>query len=129
LVMLGNDSKIQDTAKKYSNMKVYLRDPIKEKEAAQADLNLATPLMELGKKMYPIVDFELTPNGMNSSSHIRFWEAHIPSICFSENWETDFNPRFHTPNDFAETLNMNTFYSSFKYITSSLLALNYGIVK
>ena len=127
LVMLGNDSKREDKEKKFNNMKLYLRAP--GEKGAEDDLKLISQVTENGKRMYGQIDFSPNANGMNSSSHISFWEAGIPAICMTENWESDFNPRFHTPNDFVETLNMNTYLLGFRYITGSLLAWNYDIVK
>ena len=127
LVMLGNDSKREDKEKKYNNMKLYLRAP--GDKGAEDDLKLISKVTDNGKRMYNQIDFKPEANGMNSSSHISFWEAGIPAICLSQNWESDFNPRFHTPNDFVETLNMNTYALGFKFITGSVLAWNYDIVK
>jgi hypothetical protein len=127
LVMLGNDSKRDDKEKKNGNMKVYLRAPAEK--GSDEDLKLVTMMTENGNRLYKTIDFKPEANGMNSSSQISFWEAGIPAICFSQNWESDFNPRFHTPNDFVETLNINTYTNAFRYITGSLLAWNYDIVK
>lgn len=127
LVMLGHDSKRDDKEKKNNNMKVYLRNP--NDKGADEDLKLVTMLTNAGKKLYSTIDFKPEANSMNSSSHISFWEAGYPAVCFSQNWESDFNPRFHTPNDFVETLNINTYTSAFRYITGALIAWNYDIVK
>lgn len=127
LVMLGHDSKREDKDKKNGNMKVYLRSP--GTKGADEDLKLVTTLTEMGKKMYGTVEFRPEANSMNSSSHINFWEAGYPAVCFTQNWESDFNPRFHTPNDFVETLNINTYTNAFRYITGALIAWNYDIVK
>ncbi|MDD4975563.1 MAG: M28 family peptidase [Bacteriovorax sp.] len=127
LVMLGNDSKREDKEKKLNNMKVYLRAP--GEKGAEDDLKLTTLITNNGKSLYKQIDFKPEANGMNSSSHISFWEAGIPAICMSQNWESDFNPRFHTPNDFVETLNMNTYINAFRYITGAVLAWNYDVVK
>jgi hypothetical protein len=127
LVMLGNDSKREDKEKKLNNMKVYLRAP--GEKGAEDDLKLTTLITNNGKRLYNLIDFKPEANGMNSSSHISFWEAGIPAICMSQNWESDFNPRFHTPNDFVETLNINTYTNAFRYITGSVLAWNYDVVK
>ena len=127
LVMLGHDSKRDDKEKKYENMKIYLRSP--SEKGSQDDLKLATILNGAGKRMYSSIDFKPEANSMNSSSHLSFWNAGIPAVCFSQNWESDFNPRFHTPNDFVETLNMSTYVQVFRYITASLMAWNYDVVK
>jgi hypothetical protein len=127
LVMLGHDSKRDDKEKKNNNMKVYLRSPADK--GADMDLKLVDTLTSMGKKLVSTIEFKPEANSMNSSSHINFWEAGYPAVCFSENWESDFNPRFHTPNDFVETLNINTYANAFKYITGALLAWNYDIVK
>jgi hypothetical protein len=127
LVMLGHDSKRDDTEKKYENMKIYLRTP--SEKGSQDDLKLANILNGAGKRMYSSIDFKPEANSMNSSSHLSFWNAGIPAVCYSENWESDFNPRFHTPNDFVETLNMSTYVQVFRYITASIMAWNYDVVK
>lgn len=127
LVMLGHDSKRDDKEKKNGNMKIYLRAPTDK--GAEEDLKLVNTLASMGKKMYGTVDFKPEANSMNSSSHINFWQAGYPAVCFSQNWESDFNPRFHTPNDFVETLNINTYTNAFRFITGSLIAWNYDIVK
>ncbi len=127
LVMLGNDSKRDDKEKKLNNFKVYLRNP--KDVGADQDLKLEEMLTSAGKRLYNIIEFKPEANSMNSSSHISFWDAGLPAICFSQNWESDFNPRFHTPNDFVETLNINTYTNAFRYITGSVLSWNYDIVK
>lgn len=127
LVMLGNDSKRDDKEKKYGNMKLYLRNPADK--GSELDLKLTKIIQENGKHTNPLVEFTAEANSMNSSSHISFWEAGIPAVCMTQNWESDFNPRFHTPNDFIETLNLNTYLQTFRYITGAVLAWNYDIVK
>jgi len=127
LVMLGHDSKRDDKEKRLENMKLYLRNP--NEKGSQDDLKLANTLIGAGKRMYNSIEFKPEANSMNSSSHLSFWNAGIPAVCFSENWESDFNPRFHTPNDFVETLNMNTYIQVFRYITASVMAWNYDVVK
>lgn len=129
LVMLGNDTKIKDSEKKFNNYKVYLRNPSSQKEEAEKDLALLNPLNKMGKNMYPMIDFVPEANGMNSSSHIRFWEKGYPAVTFTQNWESDFNPRFHTPDDFVETINFQTFNNSFRFISSGVVAFLFAIVK
>lgn len=129
LVMLGNDSKVKDTTKKLGNMKIYSRSPDADSIGANQDLILANKLIEFPKKNYSQVNFELTANGMNSSSHIRFWEQKIPALVFTQDWENDFNPRYHGSDDFYETINFNTYFNSFRYVIFGVLCFNFGIVK
>ncbi len=130
-VMLGNDSRTSDTDKRLGNMKAYIRNPNVEadKSGAIVDLELANKVLVLPLKNSSGVSFEITANSMNSSSHIKFWEKGIPAVCFTQNWDTDFNPRYHTPNDFSETLNMTTYHNSFKYLSLGILGLLFDIVK
>lgn len=127
LVMLGNDSRREDKDKKLGNMKLYLRSP--EEAGSEQDLFLANLINNNGKRMYPNINFTPLANSMKKSSQISFWEAGYPAISLSQNWESDLNPRTHTPNDFIETLNMNTYTWAFRYTIGALLAWNYDIVK
>lgn len=129
LVMLGNDSKNKDTTKKLGNMKLYMRSPDVDTSGAEMDLKLANELTNLAKKNYPTISFEPTANGMNSSSQVSFWEQKYPAIVFTQNWEDDFNPRYHGPDDFYETINFNTYFNSFRYIVFGVLCYNFGVVK
>ena len=116
LVMLGHDSKTNDKLKKYGNMNVYLR-PIRE------DQKLASDLIARGKKITSRVKFSPIENSFNSSAHIHFWEKGLPAVIFTQDWENDFNAkRYHSPNDFAETLNTNTYYNSYLFISGAILS-------
>jgi Zn-dependent M28 family amino/carboxypeptidase len=129
LVMLGNDSKNKDAAKKLGNMKLYMRSPDVDSIGSNLDLNLANQITALAKKNYTSVNFEAVANGMNSSSQVSFWEQKIPAIVFTQDWEQDFNPRYHGPDDFFETINFNTYFNSFRYIIFGVLCFNFGVVK
>lgn len=120
LEMLGHDSKSKDVKKTYGNMKAYIRK--KNAEGYASDLDFTRELTSKGKRMTGGVKFEIVGNGFNSSDHIHFWEAGIPAVTFTQDWENDFNPRYHTSNDFAETLNLKTFHNSFQYIAGAVLA-------
>jgi hypothetical protein len=98
-------------------------------KGGEEDFKLMTLMTENGKRLYKGIEFSPLANGMSLSSQQSFWDAGIPAICFSQNWESDLNPRINTANDFVETLNMATYVSSFRYITGALLAWNYDIVK
>lgn len=123
LLMLGHDSKREDKENKNSNMSIYIRPN------DAGDLNLAGAIINGGKKTWGAIDFKAEANAMNSSSHEMFWKQGLPAVVVTQNWENDFNPRWHTPNDFYETLNLNTWNSSFRFIGGAVLSMVYGVEK
>jgi len=126
LEMLGNDSTRNDKNGRKGNMKVYTRKP-SIKDYLQ-DMKLANLMTDLGKKITKSVTFSIVPNGFNSSDHINFWAVGIPAITYTQNWEDDFNhARYHTANDFVETLNMRTLYNSFRHIAGAVMGYSLGI--
>jgi len=126
LEMLGHDSRRLDKNKRQGNMKVYIR---KSSEAGhQMDNQLAQTLTKLGKKITNSVKFEIVANSFNASDHISFWQEGFPALTFTQNWEDDFNQkRYHTSNDFVETLNLRTLYNSFRYIAGAVVAWSLNI--
>jgi Zn-dependent M28 family amino/carboxypeptidase len=115
LEMLGHDSKVSDKTKKFRNMRVYTRPDNK-------DRILASKITDAAKKQSTGVKFSIVENSFNSSDHINFWDEGFPAITFSQDWENDFNKkRYHSSNDFVETINFKTFYRSYLYITSGVL--------
>jgi hypothetical protein len=122
LNMLGHDSRIGDTEKKMNNMNLY----------APPEDAFAKMLMKSGKDNYSTVTFTLTTPSEASKLPLDasfFKTAGVPSVTFGQNREGDLNPRYMTSNDFAETLNINTYTNVFRYITSGVLAWNYDVVK
>lgn len=122
LNMLGHDSRTGDKDKKMSNMNLYAHpsDPF------------AAMLIKSGKENYSNVTF--TPTEATEASKLPgdsgfFREAGVSAVTFSQNREGDLNPRYMTSNDFAETLNINTYTNVFRYVASSVLAWNYDVVK
>ncbi len=115
LEMLGHDSKVTDKTKKYRNMRVYTRPD-------RGDRILASKITEAANMQATGVKFSIVENSFNSSDHINFWEEGFPAITFSQDWENDFNKkRYHSSNDFVETINFSTFYKSYQYITGGIL--------
>ena len=113
LLMLGHDSK---TKKRKGDFKAYVR------ANNSKDMALAENLIALGKRSTSSVRFEIASNELVHSDQIRFWEKGIPAVVFSQNWEEDYNKnRHHTENDFPETLNFNTLYKSYVYLTSAVM--------
>lgn len=122
LNMLGHDSRTGDKDKKMNNMNLY----------SQPSDAFAVMLMKSGKENYNTVTFTPTQATLESklpADSSFFKEAGVPAVTFSQNREGDLNPRYMTSNDFAETLNINTYTNVFRYITSGVLAWNYDVVK
>jgi hypothetical protein len=118
--MIGNDSKVFDKEQKLGNMCLYYSLP--GKPLYEKENELALQLVKMGKEVGGDVSFKPNANGFEYSDNIMFQEAGIPSVVFSQNWETDFNnTRYHTPDDFVETINQHTFHKA-------LLSINAGVV-
>ncbi|MBK22829.1 MAG: hypothetical protein CME70_02395 [Halobacteriovorax sp.] len=127
LEMLGHDSKRGDKEKKYGNFKAYIRE---EKVTGHAkDKQLYEVLNKAGKDMTSKVKFKLSANGFKSSDHINFWGEGFAAVTFTQNWESDLNPRYHSSDDFPETLNLRTWYASYQYITGATLSWAFDILK
>ncbi len=120
LEMLGHDSKRTDKNKRLGNMKAYIRTP--NHAQYKDDSNLAKIIMNIPNRKINTINFELTPNGFNSSDHINFWDKGIAAITFTQNWEEDLNPRYHTKNDFVETINKKTLYNAYRYIALGVIS-------
>lgn len=127
LEMLGNDTKKDDATGKYGNMKLYTRK--KELPESLPDIKLGEFLTSYTEKLVPVTRFAIDPNGFDHSDHINFWKfSGVPVVTFSQNWEDDFNgKRYHTPNDFAETLNMSTLFDGFKIISFGAISLLFDL--
>jgi len=122
LLMLGHDSRPGDKDKKLNNMNLY----------AQPNEAFANMLVKYAKENYSNVTFTQTEASEASklpADSGYFREAGVPVVTFSQNREGDLNPRYMTPNDFAETLNINTYTNVFRYVTSAVLVWNYDVVK
>lgn len=126
LEMLGHDSKRLDKKKRLGNFKAYIRAP--EKSGHSLDKKLYERMNIGGSYMTSKVKFELSSNGFDSSDHINFWSEGYPALTFTQNWEDDLNPRYHTKNDFVETLNLKTWFASFQYISGAVLSWAFDIL-
>lgn len=128
LEMLGNDSRKFDKKKKFGNMKIYIRK--KGELGSEGDFFLAERLQKVGAKMTSSVKFEIVANSFTSSDHINFWDNGIKAITYTQDWENDFNKkRYHTPNDFVETLNLKSLYHNFLHISGSVIAWSFDIFR
>lgn len=127
LEMLGHDSKTTDKLKKNGNMKAYIRRP--GESGHVEDKKLAERMIKVGKKITSSVKFSLVANSFNSSDHLSFWESGFPAVTFTQDWENDFNTgRYHSRNDFVETLNFKTLYFSYRYITGAVAAWAFDLL-
>jgi len=126
LEMLGNDTVTGDTKKKSGNMRAYIR---KDQEKGHADdAKLVNLINNKGSKFTQVTSFEVVSNSFNQSDHIHFWEAGLPAVTYSENWEDDFNrERYHTSNDFPEAINFKTLHGSYQFIFGGLLSWCFDI--
>lgn len=123
LEMLGQDTSFLDRTKKTGNMSLYLN------QSAQ-DLKLAQKMTELGKNFTQKVQFEIKPNGFENSDNFRFSQAGFSALTFSQNWEEDFNSQFYqTPQDTPETLNQETLWNSYLYISGGVGSLLLDLMK
>jgi acetylornithine deacetylase/succinyl-diaminopimelate desuccinylase-like protein len=127
LEMLGNDTRLSDSDKKEGNMRAYIRK--EDEQGHSSDSALVNRLIKVGDKVESGVNFTAVSNSFNSSDHINFWEAGLPAVTFTQNWEGDFNEkRYHTANDFPETLNYKTWHFSFRYIAGGILGWCFDIL-
>lgn len=120
LEMLGYDSKLSDKDKKLGNMKLYVRRP--SEPGADKDMVLAKELTSIGEEMVPGISFSIDANSFNASDHLYFWKNNYTALTFTQNWEGDFNPNYHTSADIPETLNTKTLYKVYRYLASSVAA-------
>jgi len=127
LLMLGNDTKEADKLKRSGNMKAYSRR--QGTKGFYLDRRLYNGFNYGGSKVTRAVKFDLFPNGFEMSDHKFFWEAGLPALVLSQDWENDLNQRQHTSSDFVETLNMKTLYRSFQYISGAVIAWAFDIRK
>ncbi len=126
LEMLGHDSRPGGKIKKSGDMKIYTRAT--GDKGHLNDLALINPLKSCADSVVTQVNFSIEANSFNSSDHINFWEKDIRAVTFTQNWEEDFNEaRYHTSNDFVETLNLKTYYQSARYIMAILMCWNYDL--
>lgn len=131
--MIGHDTKREDKTGKLGNMKIYTRG--KEDKGHELDFALASLIQSNGKRLHPLIDLAIEDRPQAPSekkvqdSATNFWQLGLPAIIVTGDRVNDFNPRFQSSNDFYETLNLMTYNNVFRYLSSSVLAWNYDIVK
>lgn len=121
LEMIGYDSKLSDSEKDNGNMKLYIRRS--NESGHDGDKKLAEKLVSIGEQVSIAVDFKIESNSFNASDHLYFWKNNLSAVTFSENWETDFNPNYHTDADIPEALNMKTLYNSYRYLAGGITGM------
>jgi hypothetical protein len=120
LEMLGHDTKRLDKTKKNFNMKIYTRK--KSEKNSSKDIQFAERIIKYAENIGASSRFAIDTQGKNLSDSSSFWDLNLGVVQLSQDLENDLNPRFHTKNDFVETLNFTTFYKNYRFITGSLLA-------
>lgn len=126
LLMLGHDSSITDKNKKSGNMKLYIQKP--ETPGHAADLKLAQYIEQMGSEISPSVKAKIEANALPVRDNVSFWQAGHPALVFTGDWESDFNPRNHTADDFVETLNQRSLYNNYKFALAATVGQVYDIV-
>ena len=119
LKMLGYDSKINDKEKRYGNMLTYRSfkgEPLYEREKEIfEELKKNSRFINTPVRFSGVEDDYIYPKSALAR------KANIPSLIYTQNIISDYNEsRINTSKDFPETLNINTLYGSFKYLTSSV---------
>jgi hypothetical protein len=123
LEMLGHDSVYFDKKKKNQNFKVYMR-------SKGEDDSFYNTLTKLNSRLKYKTLFKPVKNSFDSSDHKRFWDAGIPSVVYTQDWENDFNAkRYQSANDFAESLNQKTLYAAFYHICAISMIYTLDITK
>ncbi len=126
LLMLGHDSSITDKKKKSGNMKLYIQKS--EASGHAKDLALAQFVSEMGGEISSSVKVEIEASALPVRDNVSFWQAGIPALVFTGDWESDFNPRNHTADDFVETLNQRSLYNNYKFALAATVGWAYDIV-
>lgn len=123
---IAHDSKLKDKNRTLYNMGFYYTNPIEEKNKAIYEQFLA-----YGKSHYPQLKLENKPLSTNLYFDIAdaFKSSNSPLFVLSHDRENDLNQRLGSTNDFIETLNFETYFFVYKFITSNILAFNYDISK
>lgn len=126
LSKLGHDSKKADKLSKLNNVSLYL-----SYESTKLEQDFAQSFIENAARNYPQLSISLKQQTMifKEDPIDYIWGQKLPGIMFSQDRENDLNPRLYSSNDFAETINFNTLFFVYKALASSVLSLNYGIVK
>lgn len=122
LLMLGQDSTHFDKAKKLGNMKAYI-------QAQGAEEKWAQEILKHGPAITSKVNFELMVRDFKQDN-LRYSKLGIFTVTFTQNWEEDFNPKFHqTPLDTPETLNHATLYHGYQFISGVVIGKLLDITK
>lgn len=119
LEMLGHDTETQDKTKRKGNFKAYL--PKQDSPVSLASHKFFESLNQKSSKI--VTKIQITPehNNFTQSDHSVFWDEGMPAFCLSQDWENDFNDRnYHTPQDLPETLNQETLYNSYLWVTTGV---------
>lgn len=127
LLMLGHDSKLSDKAQAYGNMVAYYSSA-NDSTTTNDEKVLLDKLIASGKVTSTGVSFNPISKTFKNGDSVSFNKFQIPAITFTQNWEDDFNgARIHTSSDFVETLNLKTYYDSFRFVAGAVSAWALGL--
>lgn len=113
-IMLGHDTKREDTENRYRNFRIYGRP---ESSGGKQDRSFADKFLTGVKSYVSGGFFRYQTKDLVISDSDSFSQFDFPVLTFSQNWENDLNKeRQHTPQDFVETLNINSFTRSFLHL-------------
>ncbi len=119
LKMLGYDSKINDKEKRYGNMLTYISK--KDQPNFEKEKSIFETLDDQTRFISKSVRFKTVEGEYLYEKSTLFRESGIPSLVYTQNVLNDFNDkRINSSMDFAETLNIKTLYSNYKYVTSAV---------
>lgn len=123
---IGHDSKLKDKNKALYNMGFYYSSPL-----APEIKNVYEQFLSYGKSHYPQLKLESRPFETPLFFDVAdaFKSLNLSLFILTHDRENDINQRLGSTNDFIETLNFETYFFVYKYITSNILAFNYDISK
>ncbi len=124
LTMLGHDSKIKDKEKKYGNYNVFTSQPGSSLLAIEK--GLVKEFDTVAKRLTYSIKFKEVEKSFSLTIPDAFKEQSIPSLTYTQNWESDFNKdRIHSSKDFLESVNIQSLFNSYQYLA---MALSYHLL-
>ncbi|MFG1591460.1 M28 family metallopeptidase [Halobacteriovorax sp. CON-3] len=119
LVMLGYDTMTQDKEQQLGNMKLYYSPA--SSGLHKAEKSIAQRFYAKSSEGTFRVEFKVSPYDFVYGDNTSFQKFNIPSVVFTQNWESDSNAaRIHTPADHVNSLNIKTLHHATNNIAMSI---------